>query len=216
VSGVPGWTGVPGFTANREPPTSDGWTDQVRARLFEQRVVLLSGDLDPSRANQAAAELMTLDATGDSPVQLRITCGDGDVDAALSLMDVVDLMGVPVHATCLGLVGGPVLGVLAACAVRACTPHSRFHLFEPPLRHDGTAHELEQFATLRAERWRTYCSRLATLVGVPGTDLRADLASGRFLSAREALAYGLVDTVAGDRATIRQLRGPVMGFGAPR
>jgi ATP-dependent Clp protease protease subunit len=157
-----------------------------------------------------------LDATGDGPVQLRVTSGAGDVDAALSVMDVVDLLGVPVHATCLGLVGGPALGVVAACARRTATPHSRFHLFEPPLRRDGHADQLERFAAIRTERWQTYCSRMAGLLAVPEARLREDLVSGRFLSALEALAYGLIDTITGGRAEVRRLPGPGLGFGSPR
>ena len=74
-------------------------------RLLAQRVVLLHGPLDDFSVTRVAAELMTLDAEGDDPVTLRVDCGEAALAPALTLMDVVELMGVPVRALCLGQVG---------------------------------------------------------------------------------------------------------------
>ena len=106
-------------------------------RLFEQRVVVLHGALDDTVANRVSAELMTLDAEGDGPVTLRIDSADGSVALALTLMDVIELLGVPVHALCMGQVGGPAVGVLSVCTHRASMPSTRFSLREPTTQMRG-------------------------------------------------------------------------------
>ena len=100
-------------------------------RLLAQRVVLLHGPLDDLSVTRVAAELMTLDAEGDDPVTLRVDCGEAALAPALTLMDVVELMGVPVRALCLGQVGSGAVGVVAVCAHRAAMPSTRFSSSEP-------------------------------------------------------------------------------------
>ena len=95
---------------------SETLSESLTRRLLDQRVVLLHGPLDDPSATRVAAELMTLDAQGDDPVTLRIDCGDAPLPPALTLMDVIDLMGVPVRALCLGQVGGGAVGIVAVCA----------------------------------------------------------------------------------------------------
>ena len=129
--------------------------------------MVLSGALDEQAAGEAAVELMTLDASGDEAVQLRLNCGDGSVDAALSLMDVIELLGVPVHVTCTGQVGGPAVGVLAVGDRRSASPSVRIRLFEPSATFAGAARELERWATLRQQQWEAFCERVAAAVGKP-------------------------------------------------
>jgi ATP-dependent Clp protease protease subunit len=185
----------------RLPVGSDGanWTDAIRASLFDRRVVLLSRRLDAETTNRVAAELMTLDALGDEPIELQIDCAEGELEAALSLMDVIDLVGVPVRATARGLVGGPAVGVLAVSAHRQATQHASFRLSEPKASFSGNAVDLAQWADHSLERSRLFCHRLAAAVHRPEEHVEADVAAGRFLSAEGALAYGLIDEISGSR-----------------
>ena len=130
-------------------------------RLFEQRVVLLHGPLDDLTATRVSAELMTLDAEGDDAVTLRIDCADGSLGLALTLMDVIELLGVPVHALCMGQVGGPAVGVLAVCHHRASMPSTRFSLREPTTQFETRARDVEQWAQLRAEERQRFTDRVA-------------------------------------------------------
>jgi ATP-dependent Clp protease protease subunit len=120
------------------------WSQVLAQRLFEQRVVLLNGPLDETAATRVSAELMTLDAQGDEAVSLRIDCPDGSLARALTLMDVIELSGVPVRALCLGQVGGPAVGVLSVCHHRAAMPSTRFSLREPTTQFETRARDVEQ------------------------------------------------------------------------
>jgi ATP-dependent Clp protease protease subunit len=134
------------------------WQHTLAQRLFEQRVVVLHGPLDDMAVSRVAAELMTLDADGDSAVSLRLDSGAGSLALGLTLMDVVELLGVPVRGLALGQVGGAALGVLAVCTHRAAMPSTRFQLREPRSEMEAPAREVAQWAELRADArcWRTW------------------------------------------------------------
>ena len=83
-------------------------------RLLARRIVVLTGPLGRDEAGDAVARLMLLDADADEPIQLHLTCPDGDLDAALVLAETVDLLRAPVTAILRGTVGGPPLAVVAA------------------------------------------------------------------------------------------------------
>jgi len=181
-------------------------------RLFEQRVVQLRGPVDDLTAGRAAAELMTLDADGDTAVTLRIDSADGSLGAALTLMDVVELLGVPVNALCLGQVAGPAIGVLAVCRHRSAMPSTRLYLNEPRTQTELHVRNMAQWAEVRTEERRRFCERIATAVGQSADAIAEDLRTGRFFSAEEAISYGLLDEICRPEAEIHQLPGPPMGF----
>jgi ATP-dependent Clp protease protease subunit len=188
------------------------WSDVLAKRLFEQRVVLLSGTLDDVTATRAAAELMTLDGEGDTPVALRIDCADGSLALALTLMDVIELLGVPVHALCMGQVGGPAVGVLAVCAHREAMPSTRIYLLEPKTQMEAHVREVAQWARLRADERQRFCARLAAAVRQTEAAVSDDLAAGLFMGVDEALAYGLIDEICRPDAEIHRMPGPPIGF----
>jgi ATP-dependent Clp protease protease subunit len=193
-------------------PMENEWSQQLSQRLFEQRVVLLHGALDDEVASRVAAELMTLDAEGDAAVSLRLDCAEGSLALALTLMDVIELLGVPVRALCLGQVGGPGVGILAVCAHRAAMPSTRFSLCEPRTQMVATARDVARWAELRADERARFCGRLAAAVGKPVDVVADDVSDGRFMNAEEALAYRLIDEICRPDAEIHQMPGPPIGF----
>jgi ATP-dependent Clp protease protease subunit len=184
----------------------------VARRLFERRVVLLQGPLDDTVASRVSAELMTLDAEGDAAVTLRIDSGDGSLAIALTLMDVIELLGVPVRALCLGQVGGPAVGVLSVCSHRAAMPSTRFSLREPTTRMEARAREVAQWAQLRADERQRFTERVAAAVGKPVDSVAEAFAAGLFMSAPEAADFGLIDEICRPQGEIHQLPGPSIGF----
>jgi len=190
----------------------DGLPDMLAQRLFDQRVVLLRGTLDARAATRASAELMTLDAQGDEAVTLRIDCGSGSLAEALTLMDVIELLGVPVRALCLGQVGAAAIGVLSVTAERSALPSTRFSLKEPATSWQSSARDVAQLAQLRADERERFCARLAAAIAQSAQRVGDDLAKGVYLGAQEALDYGIIDEIRGHEAQIHQLGGAQMGF----
>jgi ATP-dependent Clp protease protease subunit len=182
-------------------------------KLFDLRIVLLSGPLDDSVAHEVGAALMTLDAVGDGPVHLQIDSDGGTLTAALTLIDIIDVLGVPVRASCVGQAAGPAVGVLAVCSQRLMSAHARVRLVEPSLELRGSARQLEQLASAHADQWTAFCTRLSEACGQPLAQVLDDAGHGRFLSAQEAIDYGLADEVAAPDAQVYRLPGRPIGFG---
>lgn len=214
LPGVPPLPGLPGLPDPGGPGTGTELSELLARRLMEQRVVLLHGPLDEPTVTRVAAELMTLDADGDDAVTLRIDCGEAALAPALTLMDVVELMGVPVRALCLGQVGGGAVGVVAVCAHRAAMPSTRFTLSEPATHMEAHARNVAQWAELRAAERERFCERVGAAVGRPADEVGADLERGRFFGAAEARDYGLLDEVSRPDSDRRTLRGSGSGSGS--
>jgi len=202
----------PGPTPAAESGPDDAGRPTVRDRLFDQRVVFLWGPLDDARAGQLAAELMTLDATGDDPIQLHIDSPGGTLEAALCPVDVIDLLGVEVTATCVGQAVGPAIGPLAVAHRRRATPHARFRLSEPVFDLSGPARDIGAWAAHQRAQLHRFCARLARSIGTDPETLEGDLATGRFLDAAQAREYGLIDEICGPDARVYPLRTPRLGF----
>jgi ATP-dependent Clp protease protease subunit len=172
-----------------------GAQDWLAERLLDQRVVALSGELDDDAVNRAVAELALLDASGNEPVQLRLSGVSADLDTALPLLDAIDLMGVPVHATALGTLTGPAVALLAVADQRIAGAHAVLILREPTNGRGLHGRELEAWAAEHARQLRRLQERLAEACGRPVEEIAADMRAGRLLSAEEAQEYGLADTI---------------------
>jgi len=185
------WPGPPG--------PSRVWTDQgdwpggVYQRLLERRIVMASGLLDGPAASVVSAQLLTLDAEGDGPVRFELQGLDAELPAALTVMGVLDVLRVPVTGYVAGQIGGPALGVLAACGHRLGYPSAVLGLTEPTLNAGGTATQVrsqEQQVEIMVD---TLYTRLAEVTGHEVDEIRGDARQGRFLTVPEAVAYGLLD-----------------------
>jgi ATP-dependent Clp protease, protease subunit len=169
-----------------------GW---LQEQLFERRIVLVTGRLDDDVAARAAAALMALDAAGDRPIELHLDSPDGTLGAAFVVIDTVEALRAALRVRCRGQVGGPAIGIVAAADHRAAAPHTRFHLSQPTARLTGTPDEIAAQSRQQQDLlWRLY-GRLARRTGRPAEEIAEDMRRGRYLDAREALEYGLIDEV---------------------
>jgi ATP-dependent Clp protease protease subunit len=172
-----------------------GSGDWLNARLLDQRVVALAGELDAEAVNQAVAELALLDATGEDPVRLRLSGVSADVDGVLALVDAIDLMSAPVHATALGTLAGPAVALLAVADRRTAGGHALFQLTEPKApRHVG-GRDVAAWAAEHGRQVRRLQERLAEACDRPVDEIADDMRAGKLLGADEAREYGLVDVV---------------------
>jgi len=180
-----------------EPAFPPPLAAEVGGALLARRVVLLHGELEPVRASEVAASLMTLDALGDEHVELRVTAASASFDAALVLLDVMGVLGVPVHTVGTGVISGGAVGVVAAGARRVLSRHARLHLREPDLAVGGRASEIERALAAAADRRDAFLGILVRCTGRSGPEVEADWAARRMLSAEDAVVLGYADSLLG-------------------
>lgn len=193
----------PGQPAPPGPPASPAvqptriWLDPaaggIYERLLARRIVMASGKLDGEAATRLCAQLLTLDAEGEAPIRLEIQGLDAELPAALTVMGVLDVLRVPVHAQAGGRISGPALGILAAATHRRAYPNAMFALSEPRVSFDGTvtsvASQEEQLRTMLDQLF----IRLAEVTGREVGEIRADARRERLFTVAEAIAYGLIE-----------------------
>jgi ATP-dependent Clp protease protease subunit len=190
----------PGTLPPVEPPRPalpEWWEPPARAadleaQLLDRRIVLLSGYLDSAAANRGAAAVMLLDARSAEPVEIRISCYDGELEAASTLADTIDLARSPVRAVGSGTIGGPAVLAYAAAERRAAHLNGTFQLREPRMRAEGRATEIAVQLERQQQLFARCVARLAEATGQTAETVESDLRAGRMLSAEEAVAYGLV------------------------
>lgn len=188
-------------------------------RLFDQRIVFLTGPVTPQSASTAAAALLTLDAMDaggtpagfaapaaapasggradrPEPVHLHLAAPDGDLDAVFTVIDAIDSMRAPVYAVATGEVGGAAVGVLAAAHRRIAYPHARFRLAEPAVADlKGTADDVAAAAGSHLRALEDLLVRVARATGQPRSRVEDDFGAVRLLDAGQAREYGLIDEV---------------------
>jgi ATP-dependent Clp protease protease subunit len=168
----------------------------LEERMFSQRVVLLQGPVVSATANRVAATMLTLDALGKDPVRLHVSAPSGEIGAVFALIDALDVMRVPVHATAIGEVGGAAVGVYAAAHRRFAYPHARFRLAEPDAEGvNGNADQIAAAAGRYLQSLEDLLVRVADVTGQPRSRVEDDFSAGRILDAAQAHDYGLVDEI---------------------
>lgn len=165
----------------------------VTAAMLARRVVLVHGLLDDDRASEVAACLMTLDASGDDRVVLRLTSVDGPLEAAFTLLDVIDVLGVPVDTVGVGTIAGGAVGVLAAGRSRRLGRHTRLRLREPDGSVTGRAVDIERAVADHAARRDRFLAHLASRTGRPVAEIAAEWSAGAVLDAEDAVTLGYAD-----------------------
>jgi ATP-dependent Clp protease protease subunit len=166
-------------------------------RLYARRSVWLPPVLDDQAANRVAVALMALDAESDDPIELVINSPGGPLDAGLAVIDALDVLRAPVTTLCLGQAAGTAAAVLACGrGGRRATPTARLCLRLGPAEFAGYASRLREHADQLLQRRDQLALRLATATGQLPAVIAMDLDEGRFMTAEQAVGYGLVDELA--------------------
>jgi len=169
--------------------------DRVLSSLFARRIVLVHGDLTSDRASETAAALLTLDALGDEHVELRLQVPTASWEAAGVLIDVIDVLGVPVHTVALGVVGGGAVGVLVAGSRRSIAPHARLHLRHPDTSASGRPGDIARTIDAQTSMQAEFQRLVAERTGRPLLEVEEEWGRGGYLDAPSAIALGYADSL---------------------
>ncbi|MDE2874965.1 MAG: ATP-dependent Clp protease proteolytic subunit [Gemmatimonadota bacterium] len=170
----------------------------IFSRLLMDRIVFLGSSINDQVANIIVAQLLFLDA--DDPereIYLYINSPGGSVYAGLAIYDTMNHLRAPVSTYCVGMAAsmGALLLASGRKGKRNALPNSRIMLHQPSSGYQGTAADIE-IAAKEILGTRERLNRiLAERTGQTLKKINADVDRDRWMSAEEAVKYGLVDQV---------------------
>lgn len=170
----------------------------IYERLFRERIIFLSEEVDDGIANAIVAYLLYLDSDDQNkPIYLYINSPGGSVTAGMAIYDTMQHIKSEVVTICVGLAASMGAFLLAAGSKgkRLALPHARIMIHQPlgGTRGQATDIEIEAREILRIRRQLNEI--LAERTGQPLEKIEKDTDRDYFMSAQEAKEYGLIDSV---------------------
>jgi ATP-dependent Clp protease protease subunit len=174
----------------------------IYSRLLDERIVFLGQAIDDDVANLIVAQLLHLEsADADLPIQLYINSPGGVAYAGLAIYDTMQHVRCPVHTTCAGIAMSAAALVLVGGerGHRGSLPNGRMLIHQPSGGFQGQQTDIAIHAAEALDLRERLDAIFAHHTGQSYEQVRADMERDRFFSAQDALQYGLIDRVVGDK-----------------
>ncbi len=174
----------------------------IYSRLLKERVIFLTGQVEDHMANLVVAQLLFLESENpDKDIFLYINSPGGSVTAGMSIYDTMQFIKPDISTVCMGQACsmGSFLLAGGAAGKRYCLPNSRVMIHQPLGGFQGQASDIQ----IHAQEILTIKKKLNTLLaehtGQPLEVIERDTDRDNFMSADQAVEYGLVDAVLSQR-----------------
>ncbi|HEY9822749.1 MAG TPA: ATP-dependent Clp protease proteolytic subunit [Candidatus Sericytochromatia bacterium] len=194
--------GVPSVPYRLPGEQYSRWID-IYSRLFRERILFLGGEINDELANNIVAYMLYLDSEDPGKdIVLYINSPGGVITSGMSIYDTMQHIKSDVVTICVGLAASMGSFLLAAGTKgkRLALPHSRIMIHQPSGGTRGQATDIEIEAR-EIIRIRHHLNQIyAENTGKPIEKIEKDMDRDFFLSAQEAMEYGLIDRVIEDKA----------------
>jgi ATP-dependent Clp protease, protease subunit len=176
----------------------------IYSRLLKERVIFVVGPVEDHMANLIVAQLLFLESENhDKDIHLYINSPGGSVTAGMAIYDTMQFIKSSVSTMCIGQAAsmGAVLLAGGEKGKRYCLPHSRVMIHQPLGGFQGQATDIEIHAKEILLVREKLNKILADHTGQDLDKISHDTDRDNFMSADDAVAYGLVDEVLSSRPT---------------
>lgn len=177
----------------------------IYSRLLKERIIFVVGPIDDNIANLVVAQLLYCESeNADKDVQLYINSPGGSVTAGLAIYDTMQFLNCDVSTLCIGQAASMGAFLLAGGTKgkRFCLPNSRVMIHQPSGGSQGQASDIE----IQAKEILFLRDRmneiLAEHTGKSKEEIAIDTERDKFLTAKDALEYGIIDKVQEPRASL--------------
>lgn len=179
------------------------------SRLLRDRIVFLTGEVNDQSASSVIGQLLFLESENpDKDISLYINSPGGSVTAGMGIYDTMRFIRPKVNTICVGLAAsmGALLLSSGEKGKRYALPHSRVMIHQPLGGMQGQATELEIVAREILRTKRELNQILADNTGKPLEEVARDTERDYWLTAEEALQYGLIDRIFTTREELSQAK----------
>lgn len=169
----------------------------IYSRLLKDRIIILSGEIDDSLSNSIVAQLLYLDSVNHNPINLYINSPGGSITSGMAIYDTMNYIKSKVSTICIGLAASMAAFLLSSGekGMRFCLPNSEVMIHQPLGGAKGQATEI-QIAAERILKLKAKLNKiLSSNTGQSLEKIQDDTERDYFLSADEALNYGLIDKI---------------------
>ena len=170
----------------------------IFSRLLEDRIIFLTGEITTELANTIIAQLLFLEGKdSEKDIMLYINSPGGIVDAGLAILDTINYIKCDVSTICVGM-SASMSAVLLACGTngkRYALPNSRIMIHQPLGGAQGQASDIKIQAEEILKMRDKLNKILAEKTGKTLAQIEKDTNRDYYMSAEEALSYGLIDKV---------------------
>lgn len=170
----------------------------IYSRLLKERIIFMVGQVEDYMANLIIAQMLFLEAENpEKDIHLYINSPGGVVTSAMGIYDTMNLIKPDVSTLCVGQCASAAAFLLSSGAKgkRACLPNSRVMIHQPLGGCSGQATDIEIHTQEILKIKKNLNKIMADNCGKTEAQLKKDTERDNFLSAQEAMDYGLVDSV---------------------
>lgn len=170
------------------------------SRLLRERIIMINGPIEETMAGLVVAQLLFLAAENSGrEINLYISSHGGSVDAGLAIYDTMRHLNCPIATTCVGYAAsfGTVLLMAGDKGLRRALPHARIHMHQPLIQGGlgGQATDINIHAREILHTRDVLNGLYVYHTGQPLERIKRDTERDFFMSAEEAVEYGLIDEV---------------------
>ncbi|HEX7927163.1 MAG TPA: ATP-dependent Clp protease proteolytic subunit [bacterium] len=178
----------------------------LMGKLLDSRTIIISGGTDSLLAQKVIQQLILLDhADSKKRITILINSPGGEVFSGFAIFDTARFISAPVVTVVVGLAAsmGSILALCAPKGSRYATPNAKFLIHQPLLMgYQGRATDLEiQAKEILKDRERIV-ELYAKTTGKDAKEVAKDIDRDKWMTAEEALAYGLIDKIVKSRTEL--------------
>ena len=173
-------------------------TYDIYSRLLLDRIVFISGEVNDEMANAIVAQLLFLQSQDPKKqINVYVNSPGGSVTAGLAIYDTMQFVSCPIATYCIGQAAsmGAVLLTAGTAGLRHALPNARIMIHQPWGGAEGKASDIEITAREILRLKDVLNGILAEASGKTVEEVLKDTDRDHFMSAEEAKAWGIVDTV---------------------
>ncbi len=172
----------------------------IFSRLLRERIIMINGPVEESMASLVVAQLLFLASEStEREINLYISSPGGSVQAGLAIYDTMRHLPCPIVTTCVGYAAsfGTILLMAGDHGLRRALPHARIHIHQPLIQGGlgGQATDIDIHAREILHTRDVLNDIIHLHTGQPMERIKHDTERDYFMSAEEAIEYGIVDEV---------------------
>lgn len=170
----------------------------IYSRLLRDRIIFLGSEINDQVANAIVAQLLFLDAENpDADISLYINSPGGSVTAGMAIYDTMNYVKCPVRTVCVGLAASMAAFLLMAGekGKRLALPNSEIMIHQPSGGASGQVTDVSIHAEWLIKTKKKMNDMMAQMTGQPVEKVAQDVERDHFMSAADALEYGVIDEI---------------------